>query len=247
MKEVLKLKKVSKRYQAKNGEVEALSNISFSVKEGEFVSIIGPSGCGKSTLLSIIAGLEPKTEGDIQIDGNTGYMLQKDSLLEWRSIYDNVLFGLEIGHKKTKENEAYVLDLLKKYGLYEFKDKYPTQLSGGMRQRAALIRTLAIKPNILLLDEAFSALDYQTRIMVTNDIFQILKNENITAVIVTHDISEAISMSDRVVVLSRRPATVKNIYNIEFEMDNRNPINCRESPKFSKYFDTIWKELDVHA
>lgn len=247
MKEVLKLKKVSKRYQAKNGEVEALSNINFSVKEGEFVSIIGPSGCGKSTLLSIIAGLEPKTEGDIQIDGNTGYMLQKDSLLEWRSIYDNVLFGLEIGHKKTKENEAYVLELLKKYGLYEFKDKYPTQLSGGMRQRAALIRTLAIKPNILLLDEAFSALDYQTRIMVTNDIFQILKNENITAVIVTHDISEAISMSDRVVVLSKRPATVKNIYNIEFEMDNRNPINCRESPKFSKYFDTIWKELDVHA
>ena len=247
MKEVLKLKKVSKRYQAKNGEVEALSNISFDVKEGEFVSIIGPSGCGKSTLLSIIAGLEPKTEGDIQIDGNTGYMLQKDSLLEWRSIYDNVLFGLEIGHKKTKENEAYVLELLKKYGLYEFKDKYPTQLSGGMRQRAALIRTLAIKPNILLLDEAFSALDYQTRIMVTNDIFQILKNENITAVIVTHDISEAISMSDRVIVLSKRPATVKKIHNIEFEMDNRNPINCRESPKFSKYFDTIWKELDVHA
>ena len=193
MKEVLKLKKVSKRYQAKNGEVEALSNINFSVKEGEFVSIIGPSGCGKSTLLSIIAGLEPKTEGDIQIDGNTGYMLQKDSLLEWRSIYDNVLFGLEIGHKRTKENEAYVIELLKKYGLYEFKDKYPTQLSGGMRQRAALIRTLAIKPNILLLDEAFSALDYQTRIMVTNDIFQILKNENITAVIVTHDISEGIS------------------------------------------------------
>lgn len=247
MKEVLKLKKVSKRYQAKNGEVEALSNINFSVKEGEFVSIIGPSGCGKSTLLSIIAGLEPKTEGDIQIDGNTGYMLQKDSLLEWRSIYDNVLFGLEIGHKRTKENEAYVIELLKKYGLYEFKDKYPAQLSGGMRQRAALIRTLAIKPNILLLDEAFSALDYQTRIMVTNDIFQILKNENITAVIVTHDISEAISMSDRVVVLTKRPATVKNIHNIEFEMDNRNPINCRESPKFSKYFDAIWKELDVHA
>lgn len=247
MKEVLKLKKVSKRYQAKNGEVEALSNINFSVKEGEFVSIIGPSGCGKSTLLSIIAGLEPKTEGDIQIDGNTGYMLQKDSLLEWRSIYDNVLFGLEIGHKRTKENEAYVIELLKKYGLYEFKDKYPTQLSGGMRQRAALIRTLAIKPNVLLLDEAFSALDYQTRIMVTNDIFQILKNENITAVIVTHDISEAISMSDRVIVLTKRPATVKNIYNIEFEMDNRNPINCRESPKFSKYFDAIWKELDVHA
>ena len=174
-------------------------------------------------------------------------MLQKDSLLEWRTIYDNVTFGLEIGHKKTKENEEYVVELLKKYELYEFKDKYPNQLSGGMRQRAALIRTLAIKPNILLLDEAFSALDYQTRIMVTNDIFHILKNENITAVIVTHDISEAISMSDRVIVLTGRPATVKAIHEIDFEIEGRTPINCRESPKFSKYFDTIWKELDVHA
>ena len=247
MKNVLKLKNVSKKYQAKNGEVEALSDISFDVEEGEFVSIIGPSGCGKSTLLSIIAGLEPKTSGDIQIEGSTGYMLQKDSLLEWRNIYNNIMFGLEIGHKKTSENEAYAVELLKKYGLYDFKDKYPTQLSGGMRQRAALIRTLAIKPKILLLDEAFSALDYQTRIMVTNDIFQILKNENITALIVTHDISEAISMSDRVIVLTRRPATVKNIHTIDFEMENRNPINCRESSKFSKYFDTIWKELDVHA
>lgn len=192
MKKVLKLKNVSKKYQAKNGEVEALSDISFDVEEGEFVSIIGPSGCGKSTLLSIIAGLEPKTSGDIQIEGSTGYMLQKDSLLEWRNIYNNIMFGLEIGHKKTSENEAYAVELLKKYGLYDFKDKYPTQLSGGMRQRAALIRTLAIKPKILLLDEAFSALDYQTRIMVTNDVFQILKNENITALIVTHDISEGI-------------------------------------------------------
>jgi NitT/TauT family transport system ATP-binding protein len=247
MKEVLKLKNVSKKYQAKNGEIEALSNISFSVAEGEFISIIGPSGCGKSTLLSIIAGLEPKTSGEIKIDGRIGYMLQKDSLLEWRNIYDNVVFGLEIGHKKTAENEESVKKLLIKYGLYDFKDKYPNQLSGGMRQRVALIRTLAIKPKILLLDEAFSALDYQTRIMVTNDIFQILKNENMTAVIVTHDISEAISMSDRVVVLSRRPAVVKQIHTIDFEMENRNPINCRESPKFSKYFDTIWKELDVHA
>lgn len=247
MYEVLKLKNVSKKYQAKNGEIEALSDISFNVKQGEFVSIIGPSGCGKSTLLSIIAGLESKTSGDIQVEGNTGYILQKDSLLEWRTIYDNVTFGLEIKHKKTKENEAYAIELLKKYGLYEFKDKYPTQLSGGMRQRVALIRTLAIKPKILLLDEAFSALDYQTRIMVTNDIFRILKNENITSVIVTHDISEAISMSDRIVVLTKRPATVKTIQTIDFEMENRNPINCRESPKFSKYFDMIWKELDVHA
>lgn len=174
-------------------------------------------------------------------------MLQKDSLLEWRTIYDNVTFGLEVARKKTKENEEYVKELLKKYDLYEFKDKYPNQLSGGMRQRAALIRTLAIKPNILLLDEAFSALDYQTRIMVTNDIFHILKNENITALIVTHDISEAISMSDRIIVLTSRPAIVKTIHSIDFGLENRTPLNCRESPKFSKYFDTIWKELDVHA
>ncbi len=247
MKKVLELKNVSKKYQAKNGEIEALTNISFDVNEGEFVSIIGPSGCGKSTLLSIIAGLEPKTEGEITITGGLGYMLQKDSLLEWRSIYDNVMFGLEIRRKKTKESEEYVIELLKKYGLYEFKDKYPNQLSGGMRQRAALIRTLAINPKILLLDEAFSALDYQTRIMVTNDIFHILKEENITALIVTHDISEAISMSDRIIVLTKRPATIKNIHKIEFEMENRDPLNCRESPKFSKYFDTIWKELDIHV
>ena len=173
-------------------------------------------------------------------------MLQKDSLLEWLTIYRNVMFGLEIQNLKTTENVQYVDKLLKKYGLYEFKDKYPNQLSGGMRQRAALIRTLAIKPKILLLDEAFSALDYQTRIMVTKDIYDILRNEGITSLIVTHDISEAISMSDRVILLSNRPATVKEIHKIEFEMENRTPLNCRESPKFSKYFDTIWKGLDVH-
>ncbi len=247
MKKVLELKNISKKYQAKNGEIEALKDINFCVNEGEFVSIIGPSGCGKSTLLSIISGLEPKTEGEIKVEGRIGYMLQRDSLLEWKNIYDNVMFGLEISRKKTKESQTYVEELLKKYGLYDFKDKYPNQLSGGMRQRAALIRTLAINPKILLLDEAFSALDYQTRIMVTNDIFKILKNEGITALIVTHDISEAISMSNRVIVLSKRPATVKNVHTIDFEMENRTPINCRESPKFSKYFDTIWKELDVHA
>lgn len=246
MKEVLKVKNISKIYQAENGEVEAVKDVSFSVEEGEFVSIIGPSGCGKSTVLSIIAGLEEKTSGNIQIDGQIGYMLQKDSLLEWLTIYKNVLFGLEIENIKTTENVKYVENLLKKYNLYEFKDKYPNQLSGGMRQRAALIRTLAIKPKILLLDEAFSALDYQTRIMVTKDIYDILKNEHITALIVTHDISEAISMSDRVIVLSNRPAIIKEIHTIDFEMENRTPLNCRESPKFSKYFDTIWKGLNVH-
>lgn len=255
MRELLKIKNISKMYQAKNGEIEALKDINFTVDNGEFVSIIGPSGCGKSTLLSIIAGLEEKTSGKLYIDGEEsngitskiGYMLQKDSLLEWRSIYKNVIFGLEIKKINTPENIKYVEELLKKYHLYEFKDKYPSQLSGGMRQRVALIRTLAIKPKILLLDEAFSAIDYQTRLMVTKDIYNIIKNENVTTLMVTHDISEAISMSDRIVVLSERPATVKTIHTIDFEMENRDPLNVRESPKFSKYFDSIWKELDVNA
>ena len=256
MRELLKIKNISKMYQAKNGEIEALKDINFTVDNGEFVSIIGPSGCGKSTLLSIIAGLEEKTSGKLYIDGEEsngitskiGYMLQKDSLLEWRSIYKNVIFGLEIKKINTPENRKYVEELLKKYHLYEFKDKYPSQLSGGMRQRVALIRTLAIKPKILLLDEAFSAIDYQTRLMVTKDIYKvIIKNENVTTLMVTHDISEAISMSDRIVVLSERPATVKTIHTIDFEMENRDPLNVRESPKFSKYFDSIWKELDVNA
>ena len=255
MRELLKIKNVSKIYQAKNGEIEAIKDISFSVEQGEFVSIIGPSGCGKSTLLSIIAGLEEKNKGTLYIDGEEnngispkiGYMLQKDSLLEWRSIYKNVILGLEIRKINTEENRRYVEELLKKYHLYEFKDKYPSQLSGGMRQRVALIRTLAVKPKILLLDEAFSALDYQTRILVTKDIYEIIKNENVTTLMVTHDISEAISMSDRIIVLTERPATVKTIHNINFEIENRNPLSVRESPKFSKYFDTIWKELDVNA
>lgn len=244
MREVLKLENISKTYQAKNGETEALRNVNFSINEGEFVSIIGPSGCGKSTLLSIISGLESKTSGEIHIDGKIGYMLQKDNLLEWRTIYKNVLLGLEIQKTNTDENKKYVDELLKKYGLYEFKDKYPKQLSGGMRQRVALIRTLAIRPRVLLLDEAFSALDYQTRLMVTEDIYKILKNENITALMVTHDISEAISMSDKVIVLSHRPATVKKIYDIDFEMENRTPLTCREKPKFSQYFNLMWRELE---
>ncbi len=192
MEKVLEVKNICKTYQAENGEIESLKDVNFDVNKGEFISIIGPSGCGKSTLLSIIAGLETKTSGEIHIDGKIGYMLQKDNLLEWRTIYKNILLGLEIQKVNTIENKKYAEKLLKKYGLYEFKDKYPTQLSGGMRQRVALIRTLAIKPNILLLDEAFSALDYQTRLMVTEDIYKILKNENITALMVTHDIAEGI-------------------------------------------------------
>ena len=253
MENILEVKNIGKKYQNKEGEILALKNVYFRVKRGEFVSIIGPSGCGKSTLLSIIAGLEEKTTGEIYIEGEKvngisskiGYMLQRDCLLEWRNILSNTMFGLEVKGKKDNVNKEYVLELLKKYNLYEFKDKYPSELSGGMRQRVALIRTLAVKPKILLLDEAFSALDYQTRIMVTNDIYYILRKEKITAIIVTHDISEAISMSDRVLVLSKRPGTIKDIHKINFGIENRTPINCRESPKFSQYFNTLWKELGV--
>lgn len=203
MEKILEVKNISKKYQNQEGEVLALKNVNFRVKQGEFVSIIGPSGCGKSTLLSIIAGLEEKTTGEIYIEGEKvegispkiGYMLQRDCLLEWKTVFGNTIFGLEVKGKKNTENKEYVEELLKKYNLYEFKDKYPSELSGGMRQRVALIRTLAVKPKILLLDEAFSALDYQTRIMVTNDIYSILRKEKITALIVTHDISEGIFQS----------------------------------------------------
>ena len=198
MEKILTVEYISKKYKSKEGEVLALKNVNFRIKKGEFVSIIGPSGCGKSTLLSIISGLENQTSGNIYLENEKihgispkiGYMLQKDCLLEWRTVFSNAMFGLEVKGINNKENQKYVEELLKKYHLYEFKNKYPSELSGGMRQRVALIRTLAIRPKLLLLDEAFSALDYQTRIMVTNDIYQILRKENITALIVTHDISE---------------------------------------------------------
>ena len=253
MAKILEVKNISKKYQGEKGEILAIENINFRVNKGEFIGIIGASGCGKSTLLSIIAGLEKNSTGQIYIEGEkiegisnkVGYMLQKDCLLEWRTIFNNCIFGLEVKGKVNEENKKYVESLLKKYNLYDFKDKYPAELSGGMRQRVALIRTLAVKPKILLLDEAFSALDYQTRIMVTNDIYHILRKEGITALIVTHDISEAISMADKVLVLSKRPGTIKDIIKIDFEIENKDPINCRESPKFSKYFNTLWKELGV--
>ena len=254
MENILEVKNVSKKYQSKEGEILAIQDVNFKVKKGEFVSIIGPSGCGKSTLLSVIAGLEEKSSGEVylenekidNISSNIGYMLQKDCLLEWRTVLSNTLYGLEVRDNKSTENVQYVEELLKKYNLYDFKNKYPSELSGGMRQRVALIRTLAVKPKLLLLDEAFSALDYQTRIMVTNDIYSILRKEKITAIIVTHDISEAISMSDRIIVLSKRPGTIKSIHKIEFEIENRTPLNCRENPKFSQYFNTLWKELGAN-
>lgn len=248
----LKLQDIEKIYQDDNGETVAIKNFSYSFKKGNFVSIIGPSGCGKSTLLSIIAGLDNQSSGIIFMDNsrltnkayNIGYMLQKDYLLDWRTIYKNVMLGLEIRKMVNKETVGYVELLMKKYGLYDFKDKYPNQLSGGMRQRAALIRTLATNPDILLLDEAFSALDYQTRLAVTEDVYKIIKAENKITIMVTHDIPESISMSDEVIVLTKRPATIKKVYNIKFDIPDRTPLKCRENHQFTSYFDAIWKELN---
>ena len=250
----LELKNISKIYQDDNGETLAIKNFNYKFKDGDFVTLLGPSGCGKSTLLSIIAGLESPSSGNVYLNGfditnkpsNIGYMLQKDYLLDWRNILNNVLFGLEIKKKLNEENIAYSKKLLENYGLSEFMYKYPSQLSGGMKQRVALIRTLATKPEILLLDEAFSALDYQTRLDVSSDVYRIIKSENKSTIMVTHDIPEAISMSDIIIVLSNRPATIKNIHKIEFDISNRNPLNCRELPAFNKYFDTIWKELNTN-
>ncbi len=248
----LELKNISKIYQDDNGETLAIKDFSYKFENGEFVTLLGPSGCGKSTLLSIIAGLESPSTGNVLLNGiditnkrsNIGYMLQKDYLLEWRTILKNVILGLEIKKELTNENVEYAKKLLETYGLSDFIDKYPSQLSGGMKQRVALIRTLATKPEILLLDEAFSALDYQTRLDVSTDVYRIIKSENKSTIMVTHDIPEAISMSDKIIVLSHRPATIKNIHEIKFDIENRNPLNCRDHPDFRKYFDTIWKELN---
>ncbi len=238
---------LGKNYYSKRDEVEAIDNVSFDVFENEFISIVGPSGCGKSTVLSILAGLSNKTRGGITFhkDLTIGYMLQDDCLFFWRTILDNCLIGLEVNGKLTEENKEYVISLLKTYGLYEFKDKYPSSLSGGMRQRVALIRTLALRPDILLLDEPMSALDSQSRLAISNDIYRIIKKEGKTAIMVTHDIAEAISMSDRVIVLSRRPAIVKKIYEINLE-NKSNPINNRSCKNFSSYYEAIWGDLDVH-
>ena len=247
MNKILTISNLEKSFHTRDGEIKALESVSFDVEEKEFISIVGPSGCGKSTILSILAGLEEKSKGTINFskDYTIGYMLQNDSLFEWRTVLENCLLGLEINKKLTKENKDYVIYLLKTYGLEEFMDEYPSRLSGGMRQRVALIRTLATKPDILLLDEAMSALDYQSRLAISDDVFRIIKQEGKTAIMVTHDIAEAISMSDRIVVLSKRPAVVKKIYDIKL-MNKSTPINNRKCKEFSKYYDAIWRDLDVH-
>ena len=251
---IVELQAVDLTYQAPDGEVDALRGVSFGIGEGEFVSLVGPSGCGKSTLLSVVAGLESPSAGAVYVDGEPvtapspkiGYMPQKDQLFSWRTIWANVTLGLEIQHQNNKERQAHVQDLLERYGLADFAHKTPSQLSGGMRQRCALIRTLATDPKILLLDEPFSALDYQTRLSVSADIYAIIRQEHKTALLVTHDISESISLSDRIVVLSQRPAGVKAIHTLE-ELRGIPPLDRRDHPAFRTYFNAIWKELDGNA
>lgn len=251
MYDFLSVENISLAYQTPTEETLAIKNVSMTVSEGEFVSIVGPSGCGKSTLLSCIAGLRSPTDGRILLEGervngineSIGYMLQNDNLLPWRSIYKNVILGLEIQNKLTEENLDYVDSLLKKYGLWEFKNSYPNRLSGGMRQRVALIRTLAVKPRILLLDEAFSALDYQTRVNVSRDVYNILRSENKTMVMVTHDIPESVAMSDKIIILSKRPAVVKTELKLEFDPATKDPVKVRNDPLFTKYFNIVWGEL----
>ena len=249
---MIDLQHVALTYQSPDGAVEALRDISFQMEEGEFVSIVGPSGCGKSTLLSLIAGLERPTAGSILVDGEAvraptpkaGFMPQQDQLFPWQTIWGNVTLGLAIRQGNTPEAQSRVRELLARYGLTDFSEKLPGQLSGGMRQRCALIRTLAADPKILLLDEPFSALDYQTRLSVSADICRIIRQERKTALLVTHDISEAISMSDRVVVLSRRPAVIRAIHDLA-PLRGLSPMERRDSEAFRGFFNLIWKELDL--
>ena len=239
----LELNNISKTYVTEIGELEVLKDINFSVNKGEIIAIVGPSGSGKSTLLNIISGLIKPTTGNIVINGDIGYMFQHDHLFNWRTVWKNILIGLEIKKNYEIEDENRLKDLLKNYGLLDFMNHYPQELSGGMRQRIALIRTLATNPNILLLDEPFSALDYQTRIDVSNDIYKIIKEENVASILVTHDISEAISLADKIIVLSHRPAYMKKIIDVEIEKD-LTPLEKRKTKEFPMYFDLIWGLLN---
>lgn len=249
---LFELNNISYSYQSVLGKTDALLNISFGVEKGDFISIVGPSGCGKSTLLSIIAGLIKPDYGTVKFNENLyinnpvrpiGYMLQHDTLLEWRSVYKNCIIGLEINHALNDENIEYTHKLLYDYGLDNFKDKKPSELSGGMRQRVALIRTLVLRPELLLLDEPFSALDYQTRLMVSDDICKKIRSENKTTVLVTHDLSEAISLSDKVYVLTKRPATLSDIFEIKLTKDPNDSLASRKAPEFQTYFQQIWEAL----
>lgn len=249
---LLEIKNVNMNYHSMKGITEALKDINFSVDKGEFVSIIGPSGCGKSTLLNIISGLLKPSSGEIKYNDVTvrsnldkmGYMFQRDYLFPWITVRENVLLGLKIKKVLTKENIEFADHLLKSYGLEKFKDHKPEELSGGMKQRVALIRTLALKPEVLLLDEPFTALDYQTRQKVTDDVYEIIKREGKTAIMVTHDLGESIIMSNRVIILTKRPATIKDNVKIVFKNSELTPFYKRKENEFNQYFNILWKELD---
>ncbi|MDD4298680.1 MAG: ABC transporter ATP-binding protein [Bacilli bacterium] len=249
MKVLLDVNRLNKIYHTDNGEIKAVKDFSLSLEEGSFIAIVGPSGCGKSTILSILCGIEKKSGGNITFHKDTikiGYMLQQDTLFPWLTVLDNALLGLKVSGQLNKETTERTIKLLQTYGLGDFIDHYPSSLSGGMRQRVALIRTLAINPDILLLDEAFSSLDYQTRLEVSNDVYKIIKNEKKTTIMVTHDISEAISMANTVIVLTKRPASIKSTYKIELnEYDNS--LDKRTDNKFNIYYKNIWKDLDIHV
>ena len=244
MKEVLRFENVSMHYHSKQGETAALQEVNFSVAEGEFVAIIGPSGCGKTTLLSLAAGLLSPTKGKVITNGcSFGYMLQKDELFPWRTIEKNIFLPLEIKKSDTPKHRERAVELAEKYGLKQFLKNYPSSLSGGMRQRAALIRTLAFDPDVLLLDEPFSALDYQTRLSVCDDVYKIIRSERKTALLITHDISEAISVADKIFVLSKRPAKIVASHSLSFPENE--PLKRRENKEFSHWFELLWKELNV--
>lgn len=242
MNEILTFDNVRLTYHTKRGEVTALKGLSFSLGEGEFAAMIGPSGCGKSTVLSLAAGLLKPSEGTVTLRGSIGYMLQRDELFPWRTIEKNLYLPLEVQRKNTPERRARAAELARTYGLADFLKSYPSQLSGGMRQRAALIRTLVMEPDILLLDEPFSALDYQTRLNVTADVARILRSEKKAALLITHDISEAISLADRIFVLTARPARLLAEHETDFTSND--PLRRREEPRFSGWFERLWKELN---
>ena len=242
MKMDVEFNKVNKSFISEKEITNVLKDISFKVNQGEIVAIVGPSGCGKTTLLNLISGLIKPDDGNILIHGKIGYMFQKDNLFEWRNVYKNITLGLEINKKEI--NKSKIDEILKKYGLYEFKEYYPKQLSGGMRQRVALIRTLILNPDILLLDEPFSSLDYQSKIIVQEDIYKIIKESKKTTLIVTHDISEAIALADYVYVLSKRPSTIKSKHKINLNIDNKTPLKARNSVRFKEYFNILLEELN---
>lgn len=244
MNKILSLNSISKVYHTRKDEILAIENISLDINQNDFVAIVGPSGCGKSTLLSILNKQESISSGNIETYNKTiGYMLQEDALFEWLNVLDNCLLGLKITNKLNSESKKYVINLINKYGLKDFIYSYPSSLSGGMRQRVSLIRALALSPDILLMDEPFSALDYQSRISISNDVYNILKKENKTLILVTHDLSEAINMCNKVVVLSKRPAKIKKIYDIKFDKDTKQE-DKRNSKKFNDYYNLIWRAID---